>query len=147
MELVLEYYGKTDIYYIELSQTGTILIYLKRYPEAVEIYEEALAYAKAQQNGPMTAKMSNNLAVCYLEMEQPQEALRLLDEVTAQARQTGGVLLGEVMRNRARAYRMLENPGQELVCLRESLPLLEASYGPDHPRSIAARERLAELEN
>lgn len=147
VELVLEYYGKTDIYYIELSQTGTILIYLKRYPEAVEIYEEALAYAKAQQNGPMTAKMSNNLAVCYLEMEQPQEALRLLDEVTAQARKTGGALLGEVMRNRARAYRMLENPGQELVCLRESLPLLEASYGPDHPRSIAARERLAELEN
>ena len=146
VELVLEYYGKTDIYYVELSQTGTILIYLKRYPETVEIYEEVLAYAKAQQNGPMIAKMSNNLAVCYLEMEQPQEALRLLEEVTAQARQTGGVLLGEVLRNKARAYRMLEDPGQELVCLRESLPLLEASYGPDHPRSAAARERLAELD-
>lgn len=54
--------------------------------------------------------------------------------------------MGEVLRNKARAYRMLEDPGQELVCLRESLPLLEASYGPDHPRSAAARERLAELD-
>ena len=34
---------------------------------------------------------------------------------------------------------------QEYVCLAEALPLLEEAYGPEHPKTAAARERLSKL--
>jgi hypothetical protein len=40
---------------------------------------------------------------------------------------------------------MLGNEEQEYACLKEACPLLEAAYGPEHPRTAAARERLGEL--
>ena len=54
-------------------------------------------------------------------------------------------MLGEALRNKARAHGMLGDCAQERECLEEALPLLEQAYGPAHDRPTAARERLAQL--
>ena len=54
-------------------------------------------------------------------------------------------MLGEALRNKARAHGMLGDDAQERECLEEALPLLEQAYGPEHARPTAARERLAQL--
>ena len=118
---------------------------LKRYAESVEIYLEILAYAEETKNAQLLEVSSNNLSVAYLELEQPQKALFYLDAVLENVRTHGGLDLAEAQRNRARAFGQLGDKEQEYACLLEASPLLDASYGPDHPRSAAARQRLAEL--
>ena len=88
----------------------------------------------------------NNYAVLLLDMGQPEEALPVIGQVLAIAREQGGIALGEALRNKARAHGMLGNTAQERECLEEALPLLEQAYGPEHPRPTAARERLAQLQ-
>ena len=53
--------------------------------------------------------------------------------------------MGECLKNFARAYGQMHEFAKELECLREAVPLLEAAYGPDHPRAQAARQRLTQL--
>ena len=77
--------------------------------------------------------------------DQPEKALACLDEALIYARSMGGLALGAVLRNRARAFGMLGNTEQEYACLQEACPLLENTYGPEHPRTAAAQERLGEL--
>ena len=59
----------------------------------------------------------------------------------------GGLALGAVLRNQARAFGQLGDMAQEYACLQEACPLLEAAYGPEHPRTIATMERLGKLKN
>lgn len=68
-----------------------------------------------------------------------------ISKVLAVARQQGGIALGEALRNQARANGLLEDYEQEYQCLQEAVPLLQEAYGPEHPRVVAARERLAQL--
>lgn len=93
----------------------------------------------------MLGLFSNNLSVAYLELEQPEKALIHLEVALKQVRQQGGIALAEAQRNRARAFGQLGDKKQEYASLQEASILLDASYGPDHPRSTAARQRLAEL--
>ena len=89
---------------------------------------------------------SNNISVLYLEMERPREALQHLEVALELAREQGGIALGEVLRNRARAYGQLGDARQEYQGLLEAVPLLEEAYGAEHPRAQASRKRLEELE-
>ena len=82
----------------------------------------------------------------YLALDQPEEALIHLREAMKLARQQGGIALGEVQRNRAKAYELLERFEEEYACLQEAVPLLSAAYGPEHPKAESARQRLTKLE-
>ncbi|MGI5894885.1 MAG: hypothetical protein ACOX6P_09880 [Candidatus Merdivicinus sp.] len=144
--LCLEYWGKTRDYYTNRMQTAIILSYMKRYEDSVERYEEIRVYAKKVGHAALYARANLNLSVCLMDMGKPQEALELLTEVMDQLRQMDPLFLGEGFRNQARAYRMLGEPEKESPCLKEALPLLEASYGPEHERTVGVRERLAEFE-
>ena len=93
----------------------------------------------------MISLFSNNLSVAYLELEQPRKALAHLEVTLEIVRPQGGIALAEAQRNRARAFGQLGDKQREYACLLEAGPLLDVSYGPDHPRSAAARQRLAEL--
>ena len=143
----LEYWGKTRDYYSNLMQIAIILSYMKRYEDSVERYEEIRAYAKEIGHPPLYAKANLNLSICLLDMKKPREALELLTEAMDLLCQMDPLFLGEGFRNQARAYRMLEEPEKEYPCLKEALPLLEAGYGPEHERTVAVRQRLAEFEN
>lgn len=136
---------KDVTYYMLLGQIAIVLQRLKRYAEAVETYLELLAHAEETKDTHMISMFSNNLSVAYLELEQPRKALAHLEVTLEIVRPQGGIALAEAQRNRARAFGQLEDRRQEYACLLEASPLLDVSYGPDHPRSAAARQRLAEL--
>ena len=61
------------------------------------------------------------------------------------ARQQGGIALGEALRNMARANGLMGDYGEEYQCLQEAVPLLAEAYGPEHPRVVAASDRLTQL--
>ena len=107
--------------------------------------QQARAFARQAENGFWIQNTCNNLSVVWLETHQPEKALACLDEALIYARSMGGLALGAVLRNRARAFGMLGNTEQEYACLQEACPLLENTYGPEHPRTAAAMERLGEL--
>lgn len=88
---------------------------------------------------------STNISTVHLALNQPEEALRHLETAMELATEMGGLALAETQRNRARAFGQLGDTKQEYACLKEASPLLDEAYGPDHPRSVAARQRLAEL--
>lgn len=43
------------------------------------------------------------------------------------------------------AFEQLGDREQEYACLTEACPLLEAGWGPEHPRAAAARKHFEEL--
>lgn len=145
ISLHLEYCGADRNYYAALGQIAIILMRLKDYTGAAALLKQVIPYAREAGENFLFSISCNNLAVLYLEMEQPEDALPLLQETVPEAREKGGIALGECLKNFARAYGQMHEFAKELECLREAVPLLEAAYGPDHPRAQAARQRLTQL--
>lgn len=145
LPLIEEYQGKHRDYYVLLGQIATISLQRKQYESAVEEYKKVLTYAQRKNDTGVLQIFSNNISVAYLELERPQEALMYLDTALELARSQGGLAVGEAQRNRARAFRLLGDISSEYQCLTEATPLLEESYGGEHPRTTAAKQRLLEL--
>lgn len=145
LQLNQEYFGKDRNHYSLLGTIGDILSKLGRFEEAAAHYDECLAYARSSGNRKMLLFKSNNGAVLYLRMHNPHKALELLETALAEARITGGLMLGEALRNTALAYGQLNDSAREYASLREAMPLLLEAYGPEHERVTAARERLEKL--
>lgn len=135
--------GKCNFYFDCLNQLAIIAQRQKRFDEAKAAYEEILR----ERSGHVYANVArNNYTVLLLDMGKPEEALPVIAQVLAIAREQGGIALAEALRNKARAHGMMGDYAQERTCLEEALPLLEQSYGPEHNRPTAARERLAQLQ-
>lgn len=143
LNLVDFYYGKATEYYVTLEQLAHVLQNLGRYDQAKAAYEEILEYGK---DLPLFNLARNNYVVLLLKMGKPEEAMPHILKVLSAVRPQGGIALGEALRNLARAQGMLGQFDQERESLQEAVPLLEAAYGPDHPRPTAARWRLAQLQ-
>lgn len=147
LKLRLEYYSKDQNYYVLLGQIAIVYQRMKRYEDALENYLTIIGYAKQAGDMPLLHMFSNNLAVLYLDLEKPDEAIPHLNTALEFARKQGGIALGEGLKNMARAHGMLGEYGKERECLTEAVPLLGAAYGPEHPRAKAAKARLEELNN
>ena len=145
--LALQLRGKNVDYYTSRSGLANQLRLVKRYEEALSCYEEVLTFMRGAQNVFWIWQASNNASVVCLEQERPEKALEYLEEALPYAKNMGGHALAETQKNRARAFGQLGDTEQEYACLQEASPLLDAAYGPGHPRAAAARQRLAELEN
>ena len=145
LDIVDQLRGRTMDYYATNGDIAHILQRMNRFGEAADRYEQTLSFARQAENGFWIQNTCNNLSVVWLETHQPEKALACLDEALIYARSMGGLALGAVLRNRARAFGMLGNTEQEYACLQEACPLLENTYGPEHPRTAAAMERLGEL--
>lgn len=144
-ELVLEYCGADANYAANISQIATTLQRLGRYEEAEAHYNQAIDLARKLDYTFGENLFSNNLAVLYLLMEQPGDALTILERVHPFFHQLGGVGLGECLKNIARAYELQGDTKNERSHLTQALPLLKTGYGPEHPRTVAAEQRLAAL--
>ena len=145
LKIRLEYYSKDQNYYVLLGQIAIVYQRMKRYEEALENYHAIIAHAKQAGDSALLHMFSNNLAVLYLDLKKPEEAIPHLNTALEFARKQGGIALGEGLKNMARAHGLLGEYKKERECLTEAVPLLEAAYGPEHPRAVAARERLKEL--
>lgn len=137
-----EHYGRNPNYYSTLTQLAIILQRQERFDEARDAYEQIFNFSK---DCGFFNIARNNYAVLLLDMGKPQEALPVITELLSIAREQGGIVLGEALRNKARAHGLLGDYEQEYACLTEALPLLEEAYGPDHPKAAAVRERLTQL--
>lgn len=142
LEITEEYYGKNHNYYSTLNQLAIILQRQKRYAQAKDAYEQILRFGKDQVYFNVA---HNNYAVLLLDMEKPEEAMPHIATVLTVARQQGGIALGEALRNMARANGLMGDYGEEYQCLQEAVPLLAEAYGPEHPRVVAASDRLTQL--
>lgn len=145
LDIVDQLRGRTMDYYASNGEIALILQRMNRFEEAAERYEQTLSFARQAENGFWIQNTCNNLSVVWLETDETEKALACLDEALPYARPMGGLALGAVLRNRARAFGQLGDAEKEYACLKEACPLLEAAYGPDHPRTVAAVERLWEL--
>ena len=137
--------GRNVNYFLHVGQIAGILRAMERYEEALAVYKDLLTEVKKLGSPQLINLYSTNISTVYLRLNQPEEALEHLETALVFAREKGGLPLAVGLRNRARAFRLLEDPEQEFACLREAVPLLEETYGPDHPETAAARERLEEL--
>lgn len=147
LDIVEQLRGKTMDYYAANADIALILQRMNRFEEAARRYEQTLTFARQAEHGFWIQNTCNNLSVVWLETEQPEKALACLDEALPHAQSMGGLALGAVLRNRARAFGQLGNTEQEYICLKEACPLLDAAYGPEHPRAAAARKRLTDLKD
>lgn len=114
-----------------------------KHEEAVKRYREAIEACAVPEGEKL--RIYNNMAVAYLDGGKPSEAIEALGLSYAIGQKLGGLVIAEPANNLARAYGMLGDREKELAYLQEAAPLLEQGYGPDHPRTRAAKERLSVL--
>ena len=145
MRFTEEYEGRNSNYYLHQGQIAGILRAMERYEEALDVYKDLLENVQKIGDAMLIHLYSTNISTVHLALNQPEEALRHLETAMELATEMGGLALAETQRNRARAFGQLGDTKQEYACLKEASPLLDEAYGPDHPRSVAARQRLAEL--
>jgi len=118
---------------------------MKRYDEALALYQDILLRCREPGLSNMLQRFSNNLGVLYLDMGNAQAALDPLRTALDLGRTFGSIALAEALRNMARAYGMLGDLALEKRHLEEGVPLLEQVYGAEHPRAASSRQRLEEL--
>ncbi len=147
LHLVQKYMGTEGADTIfALSSLGTMLSGLGRREEAYRTHEEALRLCrKAGYEGHTREIVWNNAAAAYLEGGEHEKASTLLEEVREIAESIGGLAAAENAWNRSRAFRLQGDTTQEKKCLEICLPLFEENYGPGHPKTHQAKERLSAL--
>jgi len=145
-DLIEQMRGRAIEYYTSSSSMALSAMKMKRFDEALSLYEDTLAYARENNIPYWIWNFSHNISAVYLEMNQPKKALEYIAEAEEIAKPMGGQTLAVVYHNKARAYRQLEDPAQEYRWLKEACPLLEECYGADNLKTQAARQRLEELE-
>lgn len=89
-------------------------------------------------------RILNNAGVMYLNWGKYDKALEYLEESYRICKPMGGLFVGESTNNISKVWRNLGNRKKELRYLQEALPILESFYGPEHPKVIDAKERMAE---
>lgn len=147
MYIAEEYEGRNTHYFRHLGQIAGILRAMGRYEEALKHYKTLLVYVHENNDAMLIHLYNTNISTVYLALNKPQEALEHLEIAMDLARKQRGIALGEVQRNRAKAYELLGNYDAEYICLKEAVPLLENAYGCDHMKVVEAGHRLTELEN
>ena len=145
LHILNEYDGEGYNYFMQIGKTAIVYQRLKKFDKAVDAYQFLLKKVREHNLEYEYFLFSNNMAAVYNDMEQPIKALEHLLDVMSYAREIGGIALGELLRNVACAYRQLKQYNKEFESLKEGSELLVKAYGDEHPKSIAAKERLAEL--
>lgn len=146
LNIIEQLRGKALDYYAVLGSHGLILKNLKRFAEALECFEEALAYYRPLNQGYWIQNLCHNAAVTCLNAGEPRKALAYLDESYAPAAELGGYLLAVCHYSYSDAYAQLEDHGKEYAHLCKAIPGLEAQLGAENPKCVKARKRLARLE-
>lgn len=145
LALTLEYGGKDRNYYATLGRSASIYNRLKRREEAEPRYLEVVEHARQVNDRAALQMAANNVSVFYLVGGEPEKALTYLELALEVGRETGGLMLGESLKNQAKAWEMLGDTEREYAGLSEAVPLLNAAYGAEHPRAKPSALRLETL--
>lgn len=146
MQMNLEYCGRDINHYYLLGSVAQIHARLKQYDESIARYDEVIAYARESGINRLLQSACNNVSVPCIQSGRPEKALEYLKVAVAEGRKSGGLMLGESLRNTALAWGQLGDTEKELAACKEAWPLLLQAYGPEHERVAPVRQRLEELE-
>lgn len=129
------------------QQYAILMERLGRFEEAEKMYKFAInSYNGAVDPGQINIA-KNNLAVLYIRMGRGEEALEILDALLKIAPADAQVFGMEVLNNHSKACELVGDKERALKETQESYPLLCNIYGPEHRKSIEAKERLERLSN
>ena len=143
------YCGEKNQMYSAMSEE------LARMYNAAGRREESLACHLAVRNqllkngyreGSMLLMVDNNMSVVYLDLGRPEEAIPYLTEALELTKENGlvGSAVAEPTWNLARVYRALGDEEKEDIYLKAAVEGFRECYPPEHPKRIAAEQRLKE---
>ena len=143
------YCGEKNQIYSAMSEE------LARMYNAAGRREESLACHLAVRNqllkngyreGSILLMVDNNMSVVYLDLGRPEEAIPYLTEALELAKENGlvGPAVAEPTWNLARVYRALGDEEKEDIYLKAAVEGFRECYPPEHPKRIAAEQRLKE---
>ena len=89
---------------------------------------------------------ADNMSVVYLDLGRPEEAIPYLTEALELTKENGlvGSAVAEPTWNLARVYRALGDEEKEDIYLKAAVEGFRECYPPEHPKRIAAEQRLKE---
>ena len=98
------------------------------------------------REGSMLLMVDNNMSVAYLDSGKPEEAIPYLTEALELAKENGlaGPTVAEPTWNLARVYRALGEEEKEDIYLKAAVEGFRECYPPEHPKRIAAEQRMRE---
>ena len=98
------------------------------------------------REGSLLLMVDNNMSVVYLDLGKPEEAIPYLTEALELAKENGlvGPAVAEPTWNLARVYRALGDEEKEDIYLKAAVEGFRECYPPEHPKRIAAEQRLKE---
>lgn len=143
------YGGKDSLHYIDTTrELATLYVRANQPGKAHGLYDEVITYYRnhAREVEYRMVFALNNAGVAYLDDGDPELAYPLLLEAAEIARKIGEVPLAEVTFNLSRVWRSRKNTKKELACLEACTPIFERGYGPEHPKTVKAKTRLAQLQ-
>lgn len=139
--------GETHEYAVNCGDLALILSMQGKMEEAESYYLKALPILNASKIlEEQTSRIYNNMGDMYIKWDKPQRALECLKNAEKYGKNVQGIGRAELHRNYARAYGLSGNQKMEQEHLKTAVPLLEEVYGTEHERTVAARERLNQVE-
>lgn len=80
------------------ERLGLMLRKVKEFPEAIELYEQALAkqMSLTEKSGPDAWLIQQSIAACYRFQEQPSNALKILKKIEVSQMDTLGITHGDI---------------------------------------------------
>lgn len=131
-----------EIYETIHSDYGMALSKGGRYQEAWENYRLALTSMEQRlSEGFILQVLLNNIGVMFLEWDRPESSLEYLSRAYELGQAIGEIPAAESANNLSKAYHKLGERKQEQRFLLEAYPILEKTYGVEHPKVKEARER------
>lgn len=101
----------------------------------------------ASNESSMLCIVNNNIGVTYLDGKDPENAVIYLKEAYQLAKENnlGEIATAEPAWNLSRAFRMMGNEEEEKKYLQIALERFERNYPLEHPKRVAAKERMEEI--
>ena len=143
------YYGNRHVNTL-VQEVGkaSVLRELDQPKQAIPIYREVIEIMQESDKKYTTIHaIIFNLASAYLQINQPEEAIRILLEDLNDIEDHYSIPYAELCMAIAKGYRQLQKPKEEKQYLLLSKPVFEKYYGSDHPKTIYVNDRLKELED
>lgn len=119
-----------------------------RTEESMECHMEVrnLLVENGYREGSFLMLVDNNMGVAYLDSGRPSEAVPYLIEALELVKENGlaGPAVAEPNWNLARVYRALGDEEKEYIHMKVAVESFRECYPPEHPKRIAAEQRMRE---
>lgn len=140
--------GKNNSYVHNMINLAQAFVKAGHFDEAEETYQAMLEEIDGELKKQIPAftvlLLCNNYAVFLIQTGKAMEAVSMLERARENA-DPNSPAFGEIYRNFARAFELLQQKKKALRYWQQAEPFLSKMYGPDHERTMEASERIRML--